>query len=295
MITQIYEIQTPIEAEKCIEAGVDHIGSVILSKEEWKIKELKETVSLTKSTLAKSSIIPLLRDLSIISRLIDYYEPDFLHFCDSLTGPGGGKINVDIFIEIQYELKSQFPDLKIIRSIPIPPENISEFPTLKIASKFESVSDLFLTDTFIANEPVEGYIGITGMTCSRDIARDLIEQCEIPVILAGGLSPENVYETIMGVKPWGVDSCTQTNSREATGESIRFQKDFSKVRKFVQEVRRAQKDLLKEEIINLKDKLRDRETALPAHSVQPHQIQAIEELEDEITSKEKLLSSLDNG
>ena len=32
MITQIYEIQTPQEAEKCIELGVDQIGSVLLSQ-----------------------------------------------------------------------------------------------------------------------------------------------------------------------------------------------------------------------------------------------------------------------
>ena len=32
MIIQIYEIQTPSEAERCIELGVDHIGSVILSE-----------------------------------------------------------------------------------------------------------------------------------------------------------------------------------------------------------------------------------------------------------------------
>jgi len=37
MIIQIYEIQTPHEAEKCIELGVDHIGSVVLILDEWRI------------------------------------------------------------------------------------------------------------------------------------------------------------------------------------------------------------------------------------------------------------------
>ena len=36
MITQIYEIQTPQEAEKCIELGVDQIGSVLLSQGDWR-------------------------------------------------------------------------------------------------------------------------------------------------------------------------------------------------------------------------------------------------------------------
>ena len=49
---------------------------------------------------------------------------------------------------------------------------------------------------------------------------------------------------------------------------------------------------LKKQIEELRDLLQDREAALPAHSVRPHQIQAIEELEDEIAEKEEELSGL---
>ena len=52
------------------------------------------------------------------------------------------------------------------------------------------------------------------------------------------------------------------------------------------------KEVLIKEIEKLRELLRDRETALPAHSVRPHQIQAIEDLEDEIASKEKELAGL---
>lgn len=49
---------------------------------------------------------------------------------------------------------------------------------------------------------------------------------------------------------------------------------------------------LLEEIQNLKEKLRDREAALPAHSVRPHQIQEIEELEEKIAALEGKLAGL---
>jgi len=49
---------------------------------------------------------------------------------------------------------------------------------------------------------------------------------------------------------------------------------------------------LLEEIQNLKEKLRDREAALPAHSVRPHQIQEIEELEEKIAAREGKLAGL---
>ena len=42
----------------------------------------------------------------------------------------------------------------------------------------------------------------------------------------------------------------------------------------------------------LKEKLRDREAALPAHSVRPHQIQEIEELEEKIAAREGKLAGM---
>jgi len=51
------------------------------------------------------------------------------------------------------------------------------------------------------------------------------------------------------------------------------------------------KRLLKE-IQQLKAKLRDREAALPAHSVRPHQVQEIEELEEKISALEKMLGEI---
>ena len=49
---------------------------------------------------------------------------------------------------------------------------------------------------------------------------------------------------------------------------------------------------LKMQIEKLKDHLQDREAALPAHSIRPHQIQIIEDLEEEISAKEEELRSL---
>jgi len=49
---------------------------------------------------------------------------------------------------------------------------------------------------------------------------------------------------------------------------------------------------LLEKIKTLKEKLADREAALPAHSVRPHQIQVIEELEEEIAELEGKLAEM---
>jgi hypothetical protein len=52
---------------------------------------------------------------------------------------------------------------------------------------------------------------------------------------------------------------------------------------------------LLEEIQKLKERLRDREAALPAHSVRPHQIQEIEELEEKIVALEGKLTGMTTG
>lgn len=55
------------------------------------------------------------------------------------------------------------------------------------------------------------------------------------------------------------------------------------------------KKQLQEEIRRLKTELADREAALPAHSVRPHQLMAIEELEEEISRKQEALIALETS
>ena len=52
---------------------------------------------------------------------------------------------------------------------------------------------------------------------------------------------------------------------------------------------------LEKEIQELRTLLRDREAALPAHSVRPHQIQEIEDLEERIALAQKELDEILKG
>lgn len=49
---------------------------------------------------------------------------------------------------------------------------------------------------------------------------------------------------------------------------------------------------LEREIEELEERLKDRELALPAHSIRPSQLIVIEELEEEIKEKKKHLAAL---
>jgi phosphoribosylanthranilate isomerase len=129
-----------------------------------------------------------------------------------------------------------------MRTIPIAEPGFgSEVPTLELARRLEAVSDWFLTDTMLvgAEQPVDGHFGITGKVCVWELARDLVNQSSIPVILAGGLSPENVAEGLRFTRPAGADTCTATNLLDGGGKPIRFRKDPEKVRRFVESCRRV--------------------------------------------------------
>jgi phosphoribosylanthranilate isomerase len=249
IISQIYEIQTRKEAEQMVNAGVDHIGSVIVSARNWKQPGIKETLDFVAQTDAKSSLILLFNDPDFVFSSLEYYRPDIVHFCEVLIDSQAplvpGSICVSL-IQLQKQIRKAFPQVKIMRTIPIP-DNGSDgmVPFLELAKMFEPVSDYFLTDTIIVshsgndNQPVEGFVGITGKTCDWNSATQLVEASQIPVILAGGLSSENVYEGIRLVRPAGVDSCTLTNMCDAGGRPIRFKKDMAKVRQFLGEMHRA--------------------------------------------------------
>jgi len=241
MIVQIYEIQTLEEAEKCITLGVDHIGSVIRSGEAWQQPEIREVIRLSQGTSVMNSLIPLFRDIDIISRAVDYYQPHYVHFCDALSNSSPRKRDLTPFIRLQIEFKKRYPQIAIMRSIPVPEQGFSgDFAALEIAFALEPVSDLFLIDTWTPAEPVKGFIGITGRTVDWEKARELCRSTHIPVVLAGGLSPNNVCEALLKVMPEGADSCTQTNANDKNGNPVRFKKDFRKVEAFVKEVRRAE-------------------------------------------------------
>ncbi len=242
MIVQIYEIQEPKEAALMAECGVDHIGGVILSSNEWQIPALKESVGVIRSAGRKSSIIPLFADPEAVHRVIDWYQPDIVHFCDGLNiGQVVDEVAVAAAILLQQGVRERFPKVEIMRTIPIAPPGLgAHVPTLELGRLLQESSDWFLTDTLLVGgeaQPVAGHVGITGKVCDWEVARDLVHQSGIPVILAGGLSPENVAEGLRFTTPAGADTCTATNLLDAEGKSIRFRKDPEKVRRFVEACR----------------------------------------------------------
>ena len=93
------------------------------------------------------------------------------------------------------------------------------------------------TDESRITKEVADFVGTIQYKDFSQEARNIAKRCIIDgigVILAGGLSPGNVFDALWKVRPAGADSCTHTNRVDGAGHPVRFQKDFDKVRSFVQ-------------------------------------------------------------
>lgn len=72
--------------------------------------------------------------------------------------------------------------------------------------------------------------GGTGQVIDWTLARS-VQEMGAKVVLAGGLSPENVLEAITAVRPYAVDACSLL-------ENVPGKKDQEKVRAFIRTIRR---------------------------------------------------------
>lgn len=80
---------------------------------------------------------------------------------------------------------------------------------------------------FLVDAAVKGVYGGSGVTADWLGAAELAKR--YPLLLAGGLTPENVADAVRQVQPWGVDVASGVES--GAGE-----KDASKMKAFVQAV-----------------------------------------------------------
>ncbi|RDZ63570.1 N-(5'-phosphoribosyl)anthranilate isomerase [Haloferax sp. Atlit-12N] len=91
-------------------------------------------------------------------------------------------------------------DLDSLRSTGVGVVPVVDATDLDRARGLAPVVDAILVDT-----PSASGAGGTGETHDWDASRELVAAVDAPVILAGGLTPDNVAEAVRTVEPYGVD------------------------------------------------------------------------------------------
>ena len=214
-IIQIAGVIDKAEAEMLITSGVQYLGfplRLTVNKEDLTDEEARDIICSFPKNI-HGVLITYLNTAEEIILLAKNICADTVQI--------HGKIKID---EIK-KLRKEAGDLFIIKSLVVRQDNFEDLKNDIML--FTPYVNAFITDTF---DPATGAEGATGKIHDWNISRELVRLSERPVILAGGLNPENVREAIEFVHPAGVD--IHTGVENSSGR-----KDETLVKKFVSQAK----------------------------------------------------------
>ena len=212
MLVQIYEVQTPEEAVALARLGVDHIGVLVGDCVFPRELSIAHTNGIFAAVPAdkKRVALSLSADLEELGRVVAETRPDIIQLQAAID---------DFSVAMTRRLKTRFPQIPIMRAIPVVDE-----ASIEVAGSYRGVADFLLLDSW---DPGTRQFGALGRTHDWGLSRRIVDDVGISTILAGGLGPENVAAAIAEVRPAGVDSKTKTDRAGELG------KDLAKVQAFV--------------------------------------------------------------
>jgi phosphoribosylanthranilate isomerase len=216
-IVQIAGIRSKEEAKMLLDCGVDWLGFPLrleLHSEDMPAEEVGKIIA-SLGIRDRAVLITYLQDAAEITGLT------------AQLGCRRVQLHGDISAGETSRLKTGSRELYLIKALVIKPGNLGEL--LGTVWEFEPHIDAFITDTW---DPQTGARGATGKTHDWDTSRRIAGSASRPVILAGGLNPDNVGQAIRKVGPAGVDAHTGV-------ETPGGMKDPSLAKAFVEESRRA--------------------------------------------------------
>jgi phosphoribosylanthranilate isomerase len=216
-LIQVAGVIDQAEADLIIEEGADWLGFAL------RLPAKNEDLSEEAAAAIIKAIQPEHKGV-IITYLTDADE--IKAFCTEM-GVDALQLHGDVPPAELRKLRKIAPDLFVLKSLVVKADNMSELS--RIVDGASEWVDMFITDSF---NPATGAKGATGLVHDWDISAQLVRISPRPLMLAGGLNPDNVADAIEKVRPAAVDAHTGL-------ENSTRRKDRLKVRKFVQESRAA--------------------------------------------------------
>ena len=211
MLTQIYEVSTPAEAEGISAIGVDHIGVLVGDGRFPREQPLARARGIAAAIIAPSKLSALFLsdDIVLIEDWARQLNAPIVHLGAAPDLLPASRV---------AELKQRLPSSLVMRSVPVLGEE-----SIAMAKDYDGIVDFLLLDSY---RPADQQIGALGVTHDWSISRRIVQMARVPVILAGGLGPGNVADAIRMVRPAGVDSKTKTDRQGSHA------KDIERVRRF---------------------------------------------------------------
>jgi len=202
MIVKVCGVTTVADAEVCVAAGVDLIGVNLVASSARRV-DLETARAISDAVRGRVEVVGVVadRDLATLRRWTDEAGLDRL------------------------QLHGDEPPsaLEALGPVAFKAVRIGGVDDVALASRFGG--DVLLVDAKVA-----GALGGTGRTIDPELVAPLARGRR--VLLAGGLTPDNVAAAVRAVRPWGVDVASGVESSPGV-------KDGRKVTAFVEAARGA--------------------------------------------------------
>lgn len=210
MIVKISCIDSLAEALQVARLGADIIEIIIETEEgvDLRSKSKKQTALILNGlkNVVKTSLLIDKKRFKEIDRLLSGMEFDYLFPIHALSD------------SVMEQVKIGFPDVKLVPTIHVLTESVIQEAIILDGNPN--------VDYIHLDSRTKDKKGATGKTHNWAISKKIVQNVHKKVILAGGLSPSNVAESIRVVRPYGVDVYSGV-----LDENRRL--DFKKVREFI--------------------------------------------------------------
>lgn len=212
MKVKICGIRTQRDLTMAVNAGADAVGFItdvpVDSPRKITISEASQLIA--KVPLFVTSVLVIMpKDADEALNMIKKAKPSAVQIHNSLS------------IEELEKIKNT--GIRMIKTIPVAQHSDSTELMLEIRT-LSGIVNAVLLDT-----AHDGRTGGTGIVHNWELSSEIVRNSEIPVILAGGLNPQNVQNAVQSVHPYAVDT--------ASGVETGGQKDKIKVVEFIRNAR----------------------------------------------------------
>ena len=218
---KICGITNRADLEWAARAGADYGGAIV------EVQQSPRSLARAQAeALFRSSPLPMVA--VTLDRTVDEYaaQAEFLN-------PAALQLHGSESPEMIHALKSRVA-CEVWKAVPLPTGSgaeVEEFESLwqRIAAWLEAGVDRFVIDAAVK---VEGrtQMGGTGCTVDWSLAGEICRRSPKPVLLAGGITPENAARAVETVNPAGIDVSSGV-------EMIKGKKDPDKVLALILAVR----------------------------------------------------------
>jgi phosphoribosylanthranilate isomerase len=199
-------IQTVEEALGAIDAGANTIGLLLgisnMVRDRISVKTGQRVVDAIPKRV-RSVMVTNLLDVTAISTIAKF------------VGVSTIQIHGDLPVTELSRLRLLLPNVELIKAV-----HVMSDETFVKAMKYAPHADMLLLDS-----GTQDGLGGTGQIHDWGVSRAIVRAVGLPVILAGGLNPENISAAIGKVDPAGIDANSGLEYPDG-------RKDFEKIRAF---------------------------------------------------------------